>query len=88
MHIIKLTNPSSKTSTLKIIISPLSETKSESFTILFYGNLLTPHMGYIQMAVTVAVVTQNMCMSRRWKYELVAYVSHKQPSPSFTLLCP
>jgi hypothetical protein len=61
VHIIKLPNPSSKMATLKIIISPLSETKSESFMILFYGNPLTPHMGCIQMAITVAPLPK-MCV--------------------------
>jgi hypothetical protein len=47
VHIIKLPNPFSKMVTLKIIISPLSEIKSEfeSFTILFYGNPLNSARG-------------------------------------------
>jgi hypothetical protein len=52
----------------------------------FYGDLLTPHVGCIQTALTVVAVTQNVCMSRRWKAELVAYISRKLPLPSFTLL--
>jgi hypothetical protein len=37
------------------------------------------------MVVTIAVVTKNVCMSRRWKAELVAYVIRLQPSPRFAL---
>jgi hypothetical protein len=44
--------------------------------------------GYIQIDVTVVAVTKNVRMSRCWKAELVAYGSHKQPSPRITLLCP
>jgi hypothetical protein len=50
---------------LKVIISLLSETKSESFTLLFYGNPLNSARGFIQMAVTATVVTKNVDMSRR-----------------------
>jgi hypothetical protein len=69
---------------LKVIISPLSETKSESesFTVPFYGNPLNSARGCIQMAVTAAVVTENVHMSRRWKAEPVAYGNYKQTSPS------
>jgi hypothetical protein len=49
---------------LKVIISLLSKTKSESFTILFYGDPLISACGCIQTAVTAAVVTENVCMSR------------------------
>jgi hypothetical protein len=35
------------------------------------------------MDVTIVVVAKNMCMSRRWKAELVAYGICKQPSPKF-----
>jgi hypothetical protein len=58
VHIIKLPNPSRNTATLKKIISPLSKTKSksESFTILFYGNPLNSACGYIQMTVTVVAI--------------------------------
>jgi hypothetical protein len=70
---------------LKVIITPLSETKSEceSFTILFYDNPLNSTHGCLQTAVTVAMVTKNVRMSRRWKSELVVYRIYKQPSPSF-----
>jgi hypothetical protein len=73
---------------LKVIISALSETNSESgsFTILFYGNPLNSARGCIQRAVTTAVVTKNVCMSRCWKDELVAYGICKQPLPCFTHL--
>jgi hypothetical protein len=73
---------------LKVVISPLSETKSESFTILFYGNPLNSAHGCIKTAVTAAVVTGNVHVSRRWKAESVAYVICKQPSPKFMHLLP
>jgi hypothetical protein len=38
-------------------------------------------MGCIEMVVTIVVITENVCMSRRWKSELVAYGIHIQPSP-------
>jgi hypothetical protein len=34
-------------------------------------------VGCIQTAVTVAAVPQNVCMSRRWKADLLSYGSHK-----------
>jgi hypothetical protein len=71
---------------LKVVISPLSETKSESFTILFYGNPLNSARGCIQTALTTAVVTENVHMSRHWKAELVAYGICKQPSSCFMRL--
>jgi hypothetical protein len=48
---------------LKVVISPLSETKFESFTILFYGNLPNSAHGCIKTVVTAAVVTENVRMS-------------------------
>jgi hypothetical protein len=73
---------------LKVVISPLSETKSESFMIPFYSNPLNSARGCIKMAVTAAVVTENVRMSRRWKAGSVAYRIHKQPSPWFEHLRP
>jgi hypothetical protein len=75
---------------LKLIISPLSETKSESelFTILFYGNPLNFARGCIQTAVTTVVVTENVRMNRRWKAELVVYRIWKQPLPCLAHLLP
>jgi hypothetical protein len=48
---------------LKVIFSPLSETKSDSelFMILFYGNPLNYARGCIQTAVTASVV-MKMCI--------------------------
>jgi hypothetical protein len=66
---------------LKVVISTLSETKSESFTILFYRNTLNSARRCIQMVATANVVIENMCMSRRWKVDSVAYEICKQPSP-------
>jgi hypothetical protein len=54
----------------------------------FYGNPLNSTRGYIQMAATAAVVTENMHMSRRWKAESVVYGICKQPSPRFVPLLP
>jgi hypothetical protein len=48
--------------------------------ILFYGNPLNSTRGCIKIAVTTAVVTKNVRMTRRWKAELVAYGICKQPS--------
>ncbi len=73
---------------LKVIISSLSETKSESesFMIPFYGNPLNSARGCIKIAVTAAVVTENVRVSRRWKAESVAYGICKQLSSSFVHL--
>jgi hypothetical protein len=71
---------------LKVIISPLSE--PESFTILFYDSPLNSTRCCIQTAVTGAVVTKNVRMSRCWKAELVVYGIYKQPFPCFTHLLP
>jgi hypothetical protein len=68
---------------LKVVISPLSETKSESFTIPFYGNPLNSTRGCIKTAVTAAVVTGKVRVSRRWKVDSVAYGICKQASPKF-----
>jgi hypothetical protein len=56
---------------LKVIISSLSETKSESesFKIPFYGNPLNSTCGCIKTAITAVVVTENVRMSRRCKDE-------------------
>jgi hypothetical protein len=57
----------------KAVISPLSETESGSFTIPFYGNLLNSARGCIKTAVTAVVVTKNVCVSKCWTAESVAY---------------
>jgi hypothetical protein len=66
-HCINSTGQRSLIKSLKVIILPLLRTMSESelFTILFYGNPLTPCVGCIQTAVTMAMVTENVRMSRR-----------------------
>jgi hypothetical protein len=51
----------------------MSESEFESLTILFYDDPLNSARDCIQMDVTIIVVTKNMCMSRRWTAELVAY---------------
>jgi hypothetical protein len=38
------------------------------------------------MSITIVVVTKNMCISRHWKFELVAYRIHVQTQARFTLL--
>jgi hypothetical protein len=73
---------------LKVVISPLSETESESFMILFYGNPLNSACGCIKTALTAYVVAENVCMSRHWKAESVAYGICKQPMPKFVHLLP
>jgi hypothetical protein len=40
------------------------------------------------MVVTADAVTKNVCMSRRWKAELVANGIRIQPSPRFMYLLP
>jgi hypothetical protein len=76
--------------TLKIVILADSETKSKSelLTVLFYGNMWNFTRGCVQMVVTIDVVTENMCMNRRWKADQVSYGIRKQPSPRFTRLRP
>jgi hypothetical protein len=75
---------------LKVVISLLSETKSEpkSITVPFYDDPLNSARGYIQMVVTAAMVTENVGMSRHWKAESVAYRICKHPSPKFVHLLP
>jgi hypothetical protein len=88
LYCIKSPNQRSLIMKLKIIISPLSEFESELFMIPFYGDPLTPHMGCIQTTITSTVVTENVCMSRRWKDDSVAYGIYKQPSLRFMHLLP
>jgi hypothetical protein len=73
---------------LKVEISPLSKIKpeSESFTIPFYGDPLNSTHSCVKTAVTAAVVTENVRVSRRWKAESVAYGIHKQLSSYFVHL--
>jgi hypothetical protein len=51
---------------LKVAISPLYEIEpeSESFTIPFYGDPLNSARGCVKTAVTTAVVTENVHVSR------------------------
>jgi hypothetical protein len=73
---------------LKVVISLLSKTKSESesFMIRFYGNPLNSARGCIQTVVTAAVVTEIMRMSKRRKGELVVNRICKQPLPCLAYL--
>jgi hypothetical protein len=75
---------------LKIIISPLPETKSESesFTVPFYGNPLNSARDCIQTVVTAVVVTENVRMSRCWKAESVSTESVNNPCHDSCILCP
>jgi hypothetical protein len=68
----------------------LSEIKleSETFMIPFYGDPLNPACGCVKTAVTAAVVTENVRVSRQWKAESVAYGICKQLSSSFVHLRP
>jgi hypothetical protein len=45
-------------------------------------------MSYTQMVVTVVVVTENVCMSRHWKFELVTYGIRIQTSSRLMYLLP
>jgi hypothetical protein len=56
-------------------ISPLSEIEPEPelFTIPFYGDPLNSARDCVKTAVTAAVVTGNVRVSRRWKAESVSY---------------
>jgi hypothetical protein len=74
VHVIKLPNWLRKMVILKIIILADSETKSKSkpLTVPFYGNPLKSVRGCIQIAVTIVVVTGNVCVSKHWKDEQVA----------------
>jgi hypothetical protein len=49
------------------------KSESESFTIPFYGDPLNSARSCVKIAVTAAVVTENVRVSRRWKAESVAY---------------
>jgi hypothetical protein len=75
---------------LKVVISPLSEIKPEpeSFTILFYDDPLNSARGCVKTAVTAAVVTENVRVSRHWKAESVAYGICTELSSSFVRLRP
>jgi hypothetical protein len=68
----------------------LSEIKpeSESFTIPFYGDPLNSARDCVKTAVTAAVVTENVCVSRCWKAESVAYGIYKQLLSCFVHLRP
>jgi hypothetical protein len=70
---------------LKVAISSLSEIKpeSESLTIPFYDDPLNSARGCVKTAVTAAVVTEIVRVSRRWKAESVVYGICKQLSSSF-----
>jgi hypothetical protein len=46
----------------------------------------TPHVGYVQMAVTIAAVIENVCSSRRQKTEHVTSRTCIQTLASFALL--
>jgi hypothetical protein len=60
---------------LKVVISPLSEIKPEPKSIMvpFYGDPLNSARGCVKIVVTAVVVTEKVCVSRRWKVESVAY---------------
>jgi hypothetical protein len=75
VHIIKLLNPSSKMTILKIIIfiisKPIPEFKPSKNQISM-RSANTPHECHLRMAVTVAAVAKIMCLSRRLKVEEVS----------------
>jgi hypothetical protein len=53
---------------LKVVISPLSEIKAEPKSIMvpFYGDPLNSACGCVKTAVTAAVLTENVRVSRCW----------------------
>ncbi len=67
MHGIKSLDKRKLNNKLKVIISPMSETKyeSKSFTIPFYGDPLNSARGCVKTVVTADVVTENVRVSRR-----------------------
>jgi hypothetical protein len=73
---------------LKVGISPLSKIKpeSESFTTPFYGDPLNSARSCVKTAVTAAVVTENVRVSRRSKAESASYGICKQLSSCFVHL--
>jgi hypothetical protein len=91
VHIINLPNRLSSMPMLKIAILVVSENESKFWSrrrIRFLAIREIPHIGCFQMAVTIAVITENVCMSRRWKAGQGVYIICKQPSPRFMLLRP
>jgi hypothetical protein len=60
---------------LKVVISLLSEIKPEPKLIMvpFYGDPLNSARDCVKRVVTAVVVTEKVCVSRRWKAESVAY---------------
>jgi hypothetical protein len=90
LHCIKSLDQTKLNKKFKVIISPLSETKSESksFTILFYGNLLNSACELYSNSHNRCVVTKNVHMTRCWKAELVAYGICIQTSQRFMYLLP
>jgi hypothetical protein len=51
----------------------------------FLATHQTPHVGSIQMSVTIAAVIGNVCLSRRWKTEHVSFRTCIQPQHVFAL---
>jgi hypothetical protein len=82
VHIIKLPNRLNNISTLKIAILVIFEIESKFRShrrIGFLAIRKTPHVGCFQMVITIAVVTENVYMSRRWKAGQVVYIICEQP---------
>jgi hypothetical protein len=91
VHIIKLPNRLSNMTILKIVIIIVSEIESRLRSrrrIGFPAIHEIPLVGCFQMAITIDVVTENMCMSRCWKAGQAVYRICKRPSSRFTLVRP
>jgi hypothetical protein len=91
VHVIKLPNPISKLTILKIIIPVDSEIKSKIQSHRrgsFWWSANTPHECCLWMVVTIAMVGKIVWLTRRWKSKQVAYGIRNQASPRFTHLRP
>jgi hypothetical protein len=91
VHIIKLPNPISNMTILKIVILIISKIESEFWNyeeLDFWQSAKAPHECCPWMTVTIAMVMKIICMSRRWKANKVSYRIGNQTSPCFTYLGP
>jgi hypothetical protein len=48
----------------------------------------TPHVNYVQTAINVAAVAENVCMSWRWKAYRVGFITCVQTLARIALLVP
>jgi hypothetical protein len=90
LHCIKSPNQRSLITSLKVEIftAVRNQAKVQLLTILIYDDLLTSARRLYSNGHNIVGVTQNVCMSMRWKTEQMFYGSCKQPSPRFRHLMP